>query len=517
MPIDTIAGRTLLDVLADDARVLPATTVIEYEGRTVSYGDLWTMVERAAGALAAEGVQPGDKVMLHLPNCPEYVALWFAIVRAGGVVVPCSTHFKLDEIRYQIEHSDTVVVIVSPEDEALVRDAAAAATNPRIMVCKPGALGDGTAEVNQLFAGPSLAGPEHDASPDDVAMIMYTSGTTARPKGVVLTHGNLLHYANSWASAYHYTRFDRVLHYFPLFHVNGGVAILMPAITRGATIVMLPKFSVTNFVDLVTTHDITVTALNATHVKYLLSTPPTEHDADHRCYRAHFALELEGAERRMFETRFGIRLVELYGQTESGIVTCAPVDAGWREGAGPPVPGTTIKLVDEDDIEVPAGAIGEIACQTISRHGTSPGYYKDPGETAAVKRAGWHYTGDMGYVDDDGYLYFSHRKKDMIKRSGYNIGAAEVERVLAEHEAVDEVAVVGVPDPLKQEAIVAFVVASAGSAPDPEALIAHCRLHLADYKVPSYVAVVDALPETFIGKLDKKRLRELALERFVAS
>jgi crotonobetaine/carnitine-CoA ligase len=515
MTVDTVAERTVLGALQDNARRVPDKSFIEYEDVTITYAQFWDRVQRLAAGLERLGIKAQDKVMIHLPNCPEYLMSWFAITRLGAVVVPCSTNFKHDEIRYQIEHSDAAAVIVARESYELVAGAAAAATtDPRMILCDPGGLESGGEELNALLSGEALTEPWH-AGPDDVAMIMYTSGTTARPKGVILTHGNLYLYGHNWASAYCYTRDDRVLHYFPLYHSNGGIALLMPSVLRGATIVMQPKFSVSNFIDVVTSKGITVTAFNATHVKYLLSTPPTDRDRAHRMYRAHFALELDAERRQAFEDRFGIRLVELYGLTEAGIVTCVPVDALWKEGSGPPVPGYELKIVDDESHELPRGDVGEIVCRSLSRHGISPGYYKQASETAAVLRDGWLFTGDMGYLDADDYLHFAQRKKDMIKRSGYNIGAAEVERALTDHAGVVDAAVVGIADDLKQEAIVAYVVVTPGAnGPSESDLIGHCRELLADYKVPQHVVIVESLPETFIGKVDKKLLRAQAEDLF---
>ena len=515
MPVDTIAARTLLAAMRDNGVRIPHKSFIEFEGRTITYGEFWALAERLAGALESLGIKAGEKVMLHLPNCPEYVVAWFAIARLGGVVVPCSTNFKHDEVRYQIDHSDSVAVIVSTDAEELVLGAAEASTKPRVIVCDPGRLEHGHAELNQQLADASHKPSAHVATPDDLAMIMYTSGTTSRPKGVMLTHGNLYLYGLNWANAYCYTRNDRVLHYFPLYHANGGVALLFPSVVRGSTIVMSPKFSVGNFVDTIISQGITVTAFNATHVKYLLTTPPTERDRDHHMYRAHFALELDTERWQEFEDRFGIRLVELYGLTEGGIITCTPVDALTKEGCGPPVPGYEIKVVDDESNEVAVGTVGEVACRSISRHGISPGYYKQASETAATWRDGWFFTGDMGYLDDDGYFHFAQRKKDMIKRSGFNIGAAEVERALTEHASVHGAAVVGIPDDLKQEAIVGYVVLAEDAPAVTEAdLITHCTELLADYKVPQHIVIVETLPETFLGKLDKKLLRTMAEERF---
>ena len=518
MVVDSVGGRTLVAAMAYNAEWVPDKTVIEFCGRHISYAAFWEYTGRVAGQLQAMGVKPGDKVMLHLPNCPEYLVSWFAIARMGAVVVPCSTGFKRDEIRYQIDHAETDHAIVSLEAEDLVRAAGDESRRPVLITCEPGAMEDGAGALNAMLADVASSPPSTTVTPTDLASIMYTSGTTARPKGVLLTHGNLLHMAHNYAAAYHYTRFDRVLHYFPLYHSNGGIATLYPALLRGATLVMMPKFSVSNFVEQINDHEITIAALNATHCKFLLESEPTDRDRGHSCYRAHFALELDVDRRAAFEARFGIQLVELYGLTEATPIACTPVDSLWAIGCGPPTPGYSIRIVDDDANDVENGVLGEIIVASHSPHGISPGYFKEVAETAATRRDGWLFTGDMGIVDDSGYLHFVQRKKDMIKRSGYNVGAAEVERALTEHPSVKEAAVVGIPDAVKEEAIVGYVVLESDSDPiDEAALLAHCAELLADYKLPQVVTVVDALPETFIGKLDKKALRADAVERFGAT
>ena len=346
---------------------------------------------------------------------------------------------------------------------------------------------------------------------------MYTSGTTARPKGVIFTHGNELFASQGIANAFTYTRRERLLHYFPLYHVNGGLALLGPIILHGATMVMQPKFSASQFSRMLVEHGITMAAMNATHVKMLLNQPPSAYDAAHHVYRAQFALPLDLERREAFSGRFGgITLVEAYGLTEGmGICMASPIDAGWKPGsAGLPLPGYGLRLIDDAGREVATGEPGQVLLACHSRHGLTQGYFQDPEASAALLRDGWLYTGDVGVLDEDGYFTFLERAKDMIKRSGFNVAAAEVERVLLSDASVREAAVVGIPDDMREEAIVAFVVAHDGTRIEPDALRATCAAELANYKVPEHIVTLDALPENFLGKVEKKLLREMAREKF---
>ncbi|MBK8958761.1 MAG: AMP-binding protein [Proteobacteria bacterium] len=199
-----------------------------------------------------------------------------------------------------------------------------------------------------------------------------------------------------------------------------------------------------------------------------------------------------------------------------GICIASPIDALWKPGsAGLPFPGYQLRLVDDEGRDVACGEPGQLLLQCQSRHGLTQGYFEDPEASAELLRDGWLHTGDVGQLDEDGYFYFLEREKDMIKRSGFNVAAAEVERVLLAHASVREAAVVGIPDDMREEAIVAFVVAAPGAATDAAQLRAHCATALAPYKVPEHVVTLDAMPENFLGKVEKKLLRQMARERFV--
>ncbi len=252
----------------------------------------------------------------------------------------------------------------------------------------------------------------------------------------------------------------------------------------------------------------------------VLNNPRVPQDRQHRVRRVQFALPLDNDRRREFSDQFGgIRLVEVYGLTEClGMATCAPVDSLWKAGsAGPPIPGVRLKIKRDDGADGGIGDAGEILLQSFSRFGLSGGYYKDPKLTEELFAGGWLNSGDTGYVDEDGYLWYLERKKDLIKRSGFNVASAEVERVVSTYGGIEEVAVVGIPDEFREERIVAFVVSSGAARQDPISVIDHCARFLAPFKVPQHVAFLEALPQDILGKVDKKSLRVKGMEMFPSS
>lgn len=515
---DMIGQQTLVRAIEFNRHAFAAKPFFEFRGLRLTWQAFGGAVCRVANGLARRGLRPGQHVMIHLPNCPEHVIAKFGIQRLGAVEVTCSTLNKEDEIAYQIAHGDCAAIIHDVAKGAMFGDLTAASpSRPMCIGVDCGRMDAGAAAFNRMLVDEPDDIRTAFPAADDLAMIMYTSGTTGRPKGVLYTHGNLVAGALAAANALQYTRNERLLHYFPLYHNNGSVVLLGPVIMRAATIVMVDKFSASGFGRQLAEHDITLTALNATHVKLILEHPAHDQERRHRVYRAQFALPLDLERRKAFTERFGgITLVELYGQTETlGVATCCPVDALWKAGsAGLPVPGLDMKLVDDQGASAPVGNPGEIQLRAHTRHGLTPGYYKDPQATAQLYSDGWLKTGDVGAVDEDGYLWFLERKKDMIKRSGFNVAAAEVERVIRDVTGVGEVAVVGIPDELHDERIIAFVVPKPGAALDEPEVIAICRKHLADYKVPGHVAQLDKLPENFLGKVEKRALRDLAVKMF---
>jgi crotonobetaine/carnitine-CoA ligase len=349
--------------------------------------------------------------------------------------------------------------------------------------------------------------PETEVAGEE-AIVLYTSGSTARPKGVVLGHRGTLFTGESYAQHFRLQPADRVLTCMPLFHVSGLFLQMLPVAMTGATLVLAPKFSLSSYWRWVREHGITVGHLPNGPLRLLGMQEPAASDRAHRLRLMTQALPLDTDEMVAFERRFGAPLGMVWGMTESsGGGTFMPPHFNHRpeyQAIGPAMLGWQVRVIDEAGAELPVGEPGEL---TIRAPGLMLRYLDDPGTTADALRDGWLHTGDIGYVDGDGCLHFVERKKDMIKRSGENVAAGEIERVIGEHPGVRTCAVVGVPDPLRGEAIVAFVVPEPGAAIDADGIVAFCADRLAWFKVPQHVEVRQGLPLTSIGKVQKGTLR----------
>jgi carnitine-CoA ligase len=518
MQFDTIGNRSLVRAIEFHRRWIPDRPFLEFQGRPLHYGDFGRLIAKAANGLLTSGVRAGDRVMIQMANCPEHLVAMFAIQRIGAINVTCSTLFKLKETAYQLRDSGAATIICGAEFLDLAQAAADAAPQPvRILAADHGLLETGEAPFNRLLRQGAETVSLPFPAADDVAMIIYTSGTTGWPKGVIYTHGNLVHGGQNSVSALGYRPDERLMHFFPFYHNNGSVILLAPVILAGCCMVMIEKFSASRFGAQLVEHRISLTALNATHVKMILAHPPLPEDRLHNVTRVQFGLSLDAARRQAFEDRFvRIRLIEVFGQTETcGIVTAVPEMALWKPGgAGLPLPGIEMAVTDESGQPLGVGVPGELCFRALSRHALTPGYYNAPELTRDLYRDGWLRTGDVALIDEDGYVSYLDRKKDLIKRSGINIAAAEVERVMLDVPGVAEAAVVGIPDEFREEKIIGFVVFAPGAAANLADVERHCRTVLADYKVPEGFHQLAALPENFLGKVEKKVLRERAVQLF---
>jgi crotonobetaine/carnitine-CoA ligase len=354
------------------------------------------------------------------------------------------------------------------------------------------------------YVAPSLA-------PDDLAEIIFTSGSTARPKGVMITHANLVHSAERQWSMRALQDGARCLSALPWFHVNCQCVTVLAALAVGGTAILLERYSASRFMAQVRRHRATQVTLGSMLVRTLLAQPPSPEDARHDVRRAFYGLPITDEEREAFERRFAMTLLNGYGLSEAvAEVTAVPVHGPKRwPSIGLPVQDRLVRLVDDAGHDVAPGQTGEILVAGRPGWTLMKGYFRDPDATAATIRDGWLSTGDLAYADEAGYFYFVGRKKDVIKRAGENVSALEVEEALMRHPAVADVAVVAAPDPVRDEAIWAYAVLSDDTVRE-EHLIDHCTQQLAAFKVPSVVRTCAELPRTSVGKVDKERLRREA-------
>jgi crotonobetaine/carnitine-CoA ligase len=504
--MDVIGRRTLRDVLEQRAEAAPDKLGWIFEGddgRLTQFtcGEFDAAVNRVARGLQLNGVRKGDKVALRLPNSPEMVLTWFACGKLGAVAVPTITSLSAEETEFVLGHCDAVMVVTEASHLPVIE-----AVLPRCPLVRELVV-VGTPAWDELIDTDGAFAREPLDITDDMQML-FTSGTTSKPKAVVLTHGNMVHAATRVAHSMQLTPADRNLSGLPFFHANCQVNAVMSAALAGATVILMERFSVRRFWQQVRRHDATVTTVILPAV--LLEQPPSPQDRNHRVRLAFAGTPLPAKLEAEFEARFGLSLLLGYGLTEAMVdVTMSPTYAPRRSpSVGLPSIGRVVRLVDEHDREVPPGETGEVVVQGEPGVTIMKGYYKDPEATANAIRDGWLHTGDLGRFDEHGYLHFAGRLKDMIKRGGENVAAAEVEGVLARHDGVLEAAVVGVPDDILGEAVVAFVIPAAGAGVDADALTAYCAEHLARFKIPARFEFRDVLPRTSIGKIKKPQLRE---------
>ena len=489
----------------------------ETDGRNFTYLDFKTAVNRASGLLALRGVGKGDVVSLLMPNSAEYVIAYFACWKLGAIAGPINSLLRAREISYVISdsearallvHSDFLPTIESIRSELpglreviKFNDQAVASSEFK------NEFSDAASSDSQL---PSIQRSQIDR--DNEAIIIYTSGTTGKPKGCLLTHGNLIANARQISRWLGFDNNDRLLTIMPLFHMNAVSVTTMSALYAGGSTVVSPKFSASRFWQIISDYQITSFGSVATMLSMLLTTYPDGVPKGLKTDQLRFAMcgsaPVPAEVMKRFEETFNCLVVEGYGLSES---TCRstfnPPDERRRPGScGKPI-GNEMKVVDEQDREVTNGALGEIV---LRGENILKGYYRNPEATATAFRNGWFHTGDVGYRDDDGFFYIVDRKSDMIIRGGENIYPREIDEVLYQHPAVAAAATIGVPDQLYGEEVAAFIVRREGEHLTEEEIVAFCCARLADYKCPKTITFVEEIPKGPTGKLLKRELRESA-------
>jgi long-chain acyl-CoA synthetase len=487
-----------------------------FEGRSYTNRELYDAGRHLAGGLAALGLEPGDRVVVMMPNAPEVLISYPAIWRAGLVVIPVLFLLDARELRYILENSEARAIVTSPEMHAKAAEAArGVASLEHIIVTGPeGSVPEGAIAFESLRIGSAPLEALVARAPSDLAVVLYTSGTTGQPKGVMQTHANLLANAmNSFHSSPPRDPGEVSLVVLPLAH-SFGLGLTVGGNLFGGKGILMRWFNPEEALALIERYRVQTMAGVPTMFVYMLHHPnASRYDTSSMRRWLVGAAPMPTEQLAHFERTFGGTMYVGYGLTES-----CPGIAVEREGmprkpgsTGVPMEGVTVRIVDDQGRELPRGQVGEIIARGEN---ISPGYYRNPEATAETFRDGWLFTGDMGVLDEDGYLFIVERKKDLIIRGGFNVYPKDVEEVLYRHEAVQEAAVVGIPDPLMGEEVCAYVVLKAGAAADAEALIRHCQAHLAKYKTPRFVEIVPGLPKTTIGKIQKKELRKMALEKF---
>jgi len=527
------------DLVEASAASYPDAVALEFFGATTSYTELEALIARAAAGLRALGVRSGDPVALMLPNCPQHIVAFYAVLRLGAVVIEHNPLYTPQELRHQFEDHRSKFAIVwdkvaehlqdFPADLAvhslvtidvtrampLTMRAALRLPIPKARASRAQLTGpvSGTVRWEQLLTSGSLPDSHPKPATDSLALIQYTSGTTGSPKGAALTHGNLLaNAAQSRAWVPTVTRGAAVVYaVLPMFHAYGLTLCLTFAMSMGARLVLFPKFD----------PDLVLKVKRKRPPTFLPAVPPI---ADRLLAAAtERGVSLHGTEIAIsgamplphelvvpFEAASGGFLVEGYGLSEcSPVISANPVSAGRKPGTiGLPLPSTEVRVVDPEDPDTdrPAGEAGELLVRGPQ---VFQGYYNKPEETAAVLLpGGWFRTGDIVAIDDEGFMTVVDRIKELIITGGFNVSPSEVEQVLRGHASVADAAVVGLPDAHSGEQVVAAVVPAPGATVDPDALRAWARGILTPYKVPRRIVVVEELPKSLIGKVLRRQVRD---------
>jgi long-chain acyl-CoA synthetase len=479
------------------ARQRPERTAVKLDRTELSYAELDRAAKRVAGFLKARGVEPGDRVGLMVPNVPEFAMLYYGVLSAGAVVVPMNVQLKRREVAYYMEDSGAKLVFAW---HGCAKEVVAAHAAAECVIF-------GLGELDVIMA---YATPQREIVPraaDDTAVVLYTSGTTGRPKGAELTHANLARNAAVARQLFSLDERSVFLGVLPLFHSFGQTCALNATIATGGLLTLVSRFVPEAVLEVIERDKVDVFAGVPTMYSALL------HEAEKSrfdvsslrvCISGGAALPVELL--RGFEARFKCMILEGYGLSEtSPIASFNHPDRERKAGSiGTPIEGVEMQIVDGDGNTLPAGAVGEIV---IRGHNVMKGYWHRPDATAvAISADGWFHSGDIGRVDEDGYFFIVDRMKDMIIRGGYNVYPREIEELLYQHPAVRECAVVGLPHPSLGEEVGAAVVLKTGYAASADELRDFVKEQVAAYKYPRHLWFVDELPKTATGKILKRNI-----------
>ncbi|MEX5717045.1 AMP-binding protein [Geodermatophilus maliterrae] len=489
------------DWLAAAAGRTAAAAGVRVAGEPVTWRDLDARADRAATGFRALGLRTGDRVCVLMRSSVATLTVWFGLARAGLVEVPLNPASGPTLLRHLLEHSGAPVVVCDAEFADAVR--ACAPDTVRALVVHGDSEPSDTDLADLLATAPE---PLPAVDPTAPAVVLYTSGTTGPPKGAVLSHRANVNLTRHTVALMGYTAADRLYSVFPLFHSNARYCSVMAAVEAGADLVLDRTFSASRFWDTCRAHGITAFNYQGAMTSILHKQPARPDDVDNPV-RVGFGAPCPPEVFESFERRFGVRLTEIYGSTEVSIVCDMPPSARRIGTAGRESVNYTVAVVDDHDEPVPPGTPGEIVARPKKPGWMFDGYAGDAAATAAAWRELWFHTGDRGVLDADGFLTFLDRMKDIIRRRGENVSSWEVERVVAEHPSVAQVAAYGLPSELSEEDVAVAVVPAEGATVDPAELVEHCRHGLTSFAVPRYVRVLDVLPLTPSQRVEKYRLR----------
>jgi long-chain acyl-CoA synthetase len=496
-------------MLSETAQRSPEKTAIIFRDQPTPYRELNQRANQVANALAGLGMQPGDRVALFMHNIPLFMEAYYGILKAGCTVVPLNVLYKAGEVEYILQDSGARAIITFGPFAQVAAQAAANAPDLRhVIVAAPQDL-PGAVSWRDVVAGATTSEPQVGVHPEDIAVISYTSGTTGRPKGAMLSHRNLLaNCEQCMALPSIATRPDDVVWIaLPLFHIYAMNVGMNLSVMNGATMVLIERFEPISSLEAIQKHRCTVLyGAPPMFVAWVQLPNVGQYDLSSVRYVASGAAALPVRVLESFQSLAGVPISEGYGLSEaSPVVSSNAAGPTTKPGTvGPAIPGVEVKIVDDNGVEVPRGESGELICRGAN---VMVGYWHQPEATAETLRDGWLHTGDIASMDEDGYISIVDRKKDMINVSGFNVYPREVEETLFRHPAVADAAVVQYPDPYQGESVMAFVVLKQGATATEQEIIDFCRSQIASFKCPRRVVFRDELPKNNTGKVLRRELR----------
>jgi long-chain acyl-CoA synthetase len=489
----------LAQLLTETASKHGDRPALKLDDNVVTYESLNEGAARVAGLLKERGLQPGDRVGIMLPNVPYFGMVYYGVLRAGGVVVPMNVLLKEREVSFYLSDSGAKQLFAW-HDFAAAAEEGAKQSGTEVIIVNPG-------EFEQLLAGAPREPDDVERDLADTAVILYTSGTTGTPKGAELTHFNMLENCrHGGTELVHVSEQDVIFGALPLFHSFGQTCCLNTGVRAGACLTMIPRFEPGKAMEIIQRDKVTLFDGVPTMYHAMLNYPERErYDVSclHTCVSGGSAMPVEVM--RGFEAAFGCVILEGYGLSESSPVASFNHPGRERKpgSIGTPIRGVEMKVVDDEGNMLPTREVGEIA---IRGHNVMKGYWGRPDATAEVLKDGWLLTGDLAWMDEDGYFFIVDRKKEMIIRGGYNVYPREIEEVLYEHPAVLEAAVIGVPDEALGEEVGAAVVLRSGKDADSDDIREFVKDRVAAYKYPRQIWFIDELPKGSTGKILKREI-----------
>lgn len=521
MPHNPVAGRVLPDLLRYPVERRPDQEFLIFVDRTgacagrYTYAQVDALSDKIAAHLQSIGIGKGDGVCVHLPNVPEFLFCWFGIAKIGAYMVATNLRSAPDEMEYFLNHSEAKALISHTGEtaawEPILKDCPAIQSEQIVLFGDAGEIGARVSGAKILESGSGeFDAPALDAM--DLAAVLYTSGTTSRPKGVMITQGNYVWAAELQVRTQMLSAADRYLVCLPYFHINAQTYSTLPVMSVGGSMVLMERFSKSRFWDIVEAHKPTVWSYVPALTNMLELHEPSAREKNHS-----FRLWGGGLRHARLEERFGVKTIGWFGMTETITVPIAtsPLDEGKPGAVGWPNVGYRIRIMHEDGVsECAPGEVGELEIHGIPGVSLTKGYLKNPEATAeTISEDGWLKTGDNVVADERGYITYVNRKKDMLKVGGENVAASEIERAAMSHPAIYEAAAIGIRDKVLGEVPKLYAVLRPGASAQPQEIIDHCAGKLADFKVPREVEFIDELPKGTLEKVSKKTLLEWEKEK----